>query len=125
MNNKNISHTSAKFCKIKSFALFTFHEIIKSLSDLHNCLYNHLIPNPNLADSCFLIPVKIETEQIPLIFVIILQIIRELFFTSLIVLRTVPYLQFNDKLLAEIGPRSRPCAAHPWSAPQYSNCLCH
>ena len=96
-------HKKAGYKAIPYFTsdFFYFHYFILSKA-LHYCLYDRLTSDPYLLYAGFLIPVKIKAEHIPLIFMVILKILCQLFLASFVVLIAMPDFQFNNKLLSEI-----------------------
>lgn len=68
---------------------------------LHDRLHNNPLSNPDFLHASLFFLVKIKTEQISLILMVVVEVRRELFFPSFIVLIPMPDLQLDDKLLPE------------------------
>ena len=81
---------------ITAAALFDIE--LKSDDSFHNCS----VVQFDGMHTALLIFVEIETEQISLVDVVIVQILRQLLLTLCIVFITVPDFQFNDVLLSKI-----------------------
>lgn len=83
--------------------------------NLHTCLksyhsfHNQLVTQNYVFHADFLMLIKIKAEHVAFLQMEILQIIRNLGFTSFIVRISAPDFQFNYKLLAPIVNDGRTC----------------